>query len=235
MVAPFPEHEFMTWFKKPTLLIEGFKLNWNRTFEKKDGSILHYFYCCNKNDLRCKKSASAMATDEGSYILYSYKGFHSEGCRPNSALACVKRVREAIKERVLADPTIKPSTVYNEEVHRVRDTIVEEADRVEFDESMTTRFSMNASIFKWKRQVIPAEPEFIEDLQTTGPFFTLESGESMVKFDGCVGGDPSRRVIILSSDKVIKAAAEMSNQGVMDATFKVYYCSGIFNRSSQLC
>ena len=221
MVTLFPEHEFIMWLKKPTLIIEGYKLNWNKTFTKKDGTELDYFYCCNKGNLKCKKSAKALKPDDGAFVLYSYTGLHNEGCRPSSAVAAVKKVREAIKERVLADPTIKPLSVYNSEVYRVRDEFENEADKIEFDNLMPTKSAMNSSIFKWKREVIPAAPDLIEDIDTSGPFFTLESGESMVKFDGNVGGDPRRRVIMLSSAKVMKAAAESSSQGVMDATFKV--------------
>ena len=221
MVALFPEHEFISWLKKPTLVIEGFKLNWNKTFTKKDGTELDYFYCSNKGNLKCKKSAKALKTEDGSFVLYSYTGLHSEGCRPSSAIAAVKKVRDAIKERVLSDPTIKPLAVYNSEVFKVRDTLETDTDKVEFDNMMPAKSAINSSIFKWKREVIPAAPDLIQDIETTGPFFTLESGESMVKFDGNVGGDPRRRILVLSSTKVMKAAAESSSQGVMDATFKV--------------
>ena len=30
-----PEHEFVLWLKKPSLIMDGYKLNWNKTFEKK--------------------------------------------------------------------------------------------------------------------------------------------------------------------------------------------------------
>ena len=112
--------------------------------------------------------------------MYEYKGQHSEECHPSSALISVKKVRDAIKERVLADPTLKPTSLYNEEVFKVRDQL-SEADRVEFDNLMPTRQILNASIFKWKRRVIPPSPECIGDLDVSGPFFTMESGESIVK------------------------------------------------------
>ena len=125
----------------------------------------------------------------------------------------------------MADPTLKPSVVYNEEVFRVRDTL-SETERVEFDNLMPTRSVMNASIFKWKRLVIPSSPDSIGDIDVSGPFFSLESGENMVKFDTLVDGNRDRRLIVLSSDKVMKASIEMASKGVMDATFKV--CFSLF-------
>ena len=176
MVLQFPDHEFRTWLKKPTLLIEGYK-----SFTKQDGSRLEYFYCCNKKKHGCQISAKALnQEDESNWIMYEYKGQHSEECHPSSALISVKKVRDAIKERVLADPTLKPTSLYNEEVFKVRDQL-SEADRVEFDNLMPTRQILNASIFKWKRRVIPPSPECIGDLDVSGPFFTMESGESIVK------------------------------------------------------
>ena len=38
-----------------------------------------------------------------------------------------------------------------------------------------------------------------------------------------INEDRSRRLLILTSDKVMKAAVEMASKGVMDATFKVGY------------
>ena len=170
--------------------------------------------------MKCKKSAKATKNEDGTYLLYSWDGQHSSECRPNSALAAVKKVRDAIKAKVLEDPTIKPSVVYSSEVFRVRDNL-SEADKIDFDCLMPTQSVLNASIFGWKRQVIPANPDTVEEIDITGPFFTLESGESMVKHDSFINEDRSRRLLILTSDKVMKAAVQMASKGVMDATFKV--------------
>ena len=195
-------------------------MNWNKTFVKQDGVVLHYFYCCNKGRFKCKKSARATAGEDGSFTLYGYSDQHLDECRPSSVVAQVRKVSDAIKARVLADPTIKPSTVYQTEVFQVRDGLTP-ADQVEFDNLMPTRSTMNSSIFVWKRQVIPAAPDCVGDIDTMGPFFTLESGESMVKYDTLINDNRDRRLIFLSSEKILRAAVEMSSQGVMDATFKV--------------
>ena len=99
MAFPLPEHEFLTWLKKPSLIIEGYKLNWNKTFVKQDGVVLHYFYCYNKGRFKCKKSARATAGEDGSFTLYGYSGQHSDECRPSSVVAQVRKVRDAIKAR----------------------------------------------------------------------------------------------------------------------------------------
>ena len=109
------------WLKHPTLFIEGYRLVWNKKFLKADGDELHYFYCCNNGRFKCKKSAKALKNDEGDFIMYGYSGQHSEECRPSSAILHVKKIRDAIKERILADPTLKPVAVYVTEVARVRD------------------------------------------------------------------------------------------------------------------
>ena len=220
MALQLPPHEFVTWLKQPTLFIEGYKLIWNKKFTKADASELHYFYCCNKNKFKCKKSAKATVNADGTFMLYGYSGQHSDMCRPSSCFLLVKKIRDAIKARVLRDPTLKPSAVYHQEVFNVRDTL-SPGERVEFDLLMPTQHTMNSTIFAWKRMVIPAAPECVADIDTSGPFFTLEDGECMVKYDTLVNEDRNRRLIIMSSDKVMKAAAEMGSQGVMDATFKV--------------
>ena len=220
MAFPLPQHEFVTWLKQPGLFIEGYKLIWNKKFVKADGSELNYFYCSNKNKFKCKKSAKASMNEDGSFMLYAYSGQHSDLCRPSSSFVKIKKIRDAIKERILADPTIKPSAVYQSEVFRVRDTLTD-GEKVEFDNLMPTQHIMNSSIFAWKWMVIPAAPECVSEIDTTGSFFTLDNGENMVKHDISINGTRNRRLIFMTSDKIMKAAAQMGTNGVMDATFKV--------------
>ena len=54
--------------------------------------------------------------------------------------------------------------------------------------------------------VIPAQPESVQDIDTMGPFFTLPTGENITKFDVAVQGDPDRRLLGFSSNKVMEAA-----------------------------
>ena len=91
MALNFPEHEFITWLKQPTLFAEGYRLVWNKNFVKANGEELHYFYCCNKRKFKCKKSAKAIQ-DGDSYLLYGYSGEHSEECRPSAALLKIKKI-----------------------------------------------------------------------------------------------------------------------------------------------
>ena len=64
-------------------------------------------------------------------------------------------------------------------VNAVRDNL-SQAEKVEFDNYMPTQVTMNASIFVWKRMVIPAAPACVSDIDTTGPFFTLDNGENII-------------------------------------------------------
>ena len=77
----------------------------------------------------------------------------------------------------MADPTVKPIAVW--EVTDARDNLTA-VEKVEFDNIMPTQQIMNASIIVWKRMVIPAAPEFVSQIDTYGPFFTLEPGENMM-------------------------------------------------------
>ena len=52
---------------------------------------------CNKETLKCKKSAKATMKEDGSYLLYSWDGQHSSECRPNTAIGDVKDVKYAIQ------------------------------------------------------------------------------------------------------------------------------------------
>ena len=79
------------------------------------------------------------------------------------------------------------------------------------------------SIFRWKRLVIPIQPDHISDVDTTGPFFTLGDGENMTKVDIYIDGGVNRRPFGFRSNKLMKSGTEMAKDGVMDATFKVEF------------
>ena len=121
----YPDHEFSQWNKKETLFIEGHKLSYNKKHVKNDGITTHYFYCCNRAHFGCKKSARALKGEDGTYSLIGYSGLHSNECIPNKAYLAVRKVKTAIKSRIMDDPTLKPSEVYNSEVNRVRDALGE--------------------------------------------------------------------------------------------------------------
>ena len=82
---------------------------------------------------------------------------------------------------------------------------------------------MNSSIFSWKRMVIPAAPECLGDIDTAGPFFTLEDGESMVKHDSMINEDRNRRLIFMTSDKIMRAAAEMGHGCYFQGLFFIIF------------
>ena len=154
-------------------------------------------------------------------LANGYAGQHSEECRPSSAILHVKKIRDAIKQQVLADPTIKPIAIYLREVNAVRDNL-SAAEKVEFDNIMPTQQTMNASILVWKRMMmIPAASEFVSQIDTTGPFFKLGSWENVLSPDGFFSYNHDRRIIMITSEKIMKAVTKMTTNSVMDATFKV--------------
>ena len=69
--------------------------------------------------------------------------------------------------------------------------------------------------------VIPCQPDQTSQINTEGPFFTLQSGENLTKVDLNINDNPNRRLLGFSSNKVMRTGIRMSNNGVMDATFKV--------------
>ena len=117
----------------------------------------------------------------------------------------------------MSDPTLKPSVVYNREVDRVRDTLGEGFR----DQLIPTKTSINQSIYAWKRQVVPVNPEAAVDIDIDSPFFLTSSGENICKASFDVGGDPRRRVLLFTTDKVMSAGLRFAERGVMDATFDV--------------
>ena len=127
MATMWPDFKFVLGNQKPLLYIGGFKLLFNRIRENKNGDDVAYFYCVNKlkAGFQCKSSAKAVVVkadqDDDRYILTSYNPSHSDFCVPNSALLQVKEIREEIKTTILANPTLKPSAVYNAKVDQVRD------------------------------------------------------------------------------------------------------------------
>ena len=126
----------------------------------------------------------------------------------------------AWQQTVLKNPTQKSSHVYAKEVDRVRDTLGE-GFREEFDQLMPTQTTLNPSIYAWKRSVIPPNPEEPVNIDTSCPFFLTSSGENICKASVDIGGDPRRRLLLLTTDKVMKKGLRFAKRGVMDATFDV--------------
>ena len=226
MATGWPEYEFVHGYKKPILYIGGHQLLFNRMKVNNDGDRTVYFYCVNKvkHGTSCSSSAKAMVTHddngEEKYLLSKYNANHSELCIPSTAQVQVKAVRAAIKHTIIENPTMKPSVVYSKEVDRVRDTLGE-GFRQDFDQQMPTQVTLNPSIYAWKRSVVPANPERAVDVDTECPFFLTSSGENICKASVNVAGDPRRRVMLLTTDRVMSAGIRFSERGVMDATFDV--------------
>ena len=225
MATMWPDYKFILGNQKPVLYISGFKLLFNKISENKNGDKMAYFYCVNKlkAGFKCKSSAKAVVVDDDGdtrYVLSSYSEIHSEFCVPNSALLQVKEIRSNIKSTILANPTMKPSAVYNAKVDEVRDTLAE-GPKEEFDQMMPSRSALNPSIYAWKRLVIPPNPELPGDIDSSGPFFLTQSGENICKASIDVAGNPRRRVMLLTTDRVMQAGLRFAERGVMDATFDV--------------
>ena len=166
-------------------------------------------------------------TEEQKYILAKYNPEHSESCVPNSAQLQVKAVRASIKNIITDNPTLRPSVVYSAEVDKVRDNLGE-GFRQEFDQLMPTQSTLNPSIYAWKRAVVPANPEEAHEIETDCPFFLRSSGENICKASIYVGGDPRRRLLLLTTEKVMRAGVQLSERGVMDATFDVSFLMSYF-------
>ena len=86
---------------------------------------------------------------------------------------------------------------------------------------MPSRSALNPSIYAWKRLVIPPNPELPGDIDSSGPFFLTQSGENICKASIDVAGNPRRRVMLLTTDRVMQAGLRFAERGVMDATFDV--------------
>ena len=230
MATMWPEYKFVQGTQKPLLFIGGYKLLFNRLRANKDGDNTAYFYCVNKlkKGYSCKSSAKALLIHEdgekadagGRYVLCSYTANHSELCVPNSAMLQVKQIRESMKSTILANPTVKPSILYNAKVDEVRDTLAE-GFREEFDQAMPSRTQLCPSIYAWKRQVIPTEPELAKDIDMNCPHFLTQAGENVCKATIDVAGNPRRRVMLFTTDRVMEAGVRFAERGVMDATFDV--------------
>ena len=222
----WPAYQFIQGNKKPILYIGGYQLLFNRIKQNSDGDRRAYFYCVNKvkKGIGCKSSARALLTldDEGEdkFMLSFYDGNHSDLCVPNPVQLDVKNVREQIKTTIKANPTLKPSVVYSQQVDSVRGQLGD-GFRQEFDQMMPTQAQINPSIYAWKRSVIPPNPEQAADIDISCPFFLTESGENICKASFNIAGNPRRRVMILTTEKVMEAGLRFSPRGVMDATFDV--------------
>ena len=126
MATNWPFHQFVLGNSQVVLYIEGHKFYLN---QRRSDKV--YFYCQNKKKeaLKCKASAQAVEVEldgEAKFLLRKYNPCHSPMCVPSVLNLKIKETKEAIKKRVQASPSIKPSMVYNEEVNKVRDNLSQE-------------------------------------------------------------------------------------------------------------
>ena len=133
-----------------------------------------------------------------------------------------------MKSTILANPTVKPSILYNAKVDEVRDTLAE-GFREEFDQAMPSRTQLCPSIYAWKRQVIPTEPELAKDIDMNCPHFLTQAGENVCKATIDVAGNPRRRVMLFTTDRVMEAGVRFAERGVTDETFDVTFLSTYFS------
>ena len=123
--------------------------------------------------------------------------------------------------KVYENPTAKAKVVYNEASDRIRDQL-DEASRQEWDMEFPTLQQMRPSIYKWRRDIIPANPHTRSEIVTNTSWSRMASGEGTIKGDRLVQpNDPNYRIILQSSNKVMKEALRLASTGVMDATFSV--------------
>ena len=80
---------------------------------------------------------------------------------------------------------------------------MDEASKIEFDQECPTIDQMRPSLYAFRRDIIPANPNTRMEIIITTTFVNLPSGESTVKGDRCVGGNPDKRVILQTSAKYL--------------------------------
>ena len=114
-----------------------------------------------------------------------------------------------IKAAILLDPTQRPKKLYNSKVDYARSILAPgSTEMIEFDQNIPHYGTLLSSMMEWKKSVIPRNPETANGIDPNLDFFKLPNGESILKRSAEVGGDPSRMVIMATSDEVIF----MSNQ-----------------------
>ena len=102
------------------------------------------------------------------------------------------------------DPTQRPKKLYMAEVQNVRSTLEPgSAALLDFDNNVPHYRTLLSSMMDWKKAVIPRNPTTAGEIDPDLEFFKMPDGESILKKMVQVGGDPSRMVIMVSTDKVI--------------------------------
>ena len=94
--------------------------------------------------------------------------------------------------------------MYNAEIEKIRSQMPpRSAARTEFDLNVPHYRTLLSSIMDWKKSVIPRNPSTPGEINPDLDFFKMPDGESIIKKMVEVGGDPSRMVIMVATDKVI--------------------------------
>ena len=78
---------------------------------------------------------------------------------------------------------------------------MDDLTKVEWDLKFPTLAKMRPSMYGWRRDVIPAQPRTRMDIDITNNLTKLPSGESTIKGDRNVHGNPEKRVILQTSAK----------------------------------
>ena len=90
--------------------------------------------------------------------------------------------------------------MYNAEIEKIRSQMPpRSAARTEFDINVPHYQTLLSS----KKSVIPRNPSTPGEINPDLDFFKMPDGESIIKKMVEVGGDPSRMVIMVATDKVI--------------------------------
>ena len=82
----------------------------------------------------------------------------------------------------------------------MRDTL-DNVTKIEWDLQFPTLTQMRPSMYGWRRDVIPGQPRSRMEIDVTNNLTKLHTGESTIKGDRNVGGNPEKRVILQSSAK----------------------------------
>lgn len=121
-------------------------------------------------------------------------------------------------DKVREEPTRSISKIY-EEVRTQFAGGMDSSTKLSFLQEFPVQRSMSSNLYNTRREVIPADPKKVDELNVDLEWFLYsKDGESVVKGDQV--GENGKRVLLFSSDDHLELLAR-SPELLSDATFKI--------------
>ena len=193
----------------------------NHTFKRrrKMGNGNYIFTCNGCDKIGHYLSAVVGVEDEesGKYYVIRAPTNKDHLCWVSAFQQVIKRARDQMCEMVLKEPTRSLLEIY-EEVRRDCTEDLDSVTKLIFLQDFPSYTEIKTILSRKRREVIPADPKSMTDIDLSLPVFLYKDGESVVKGEQVLSD--GRRIILFTTKEHLKILAR-ARQILGDGTFRI--------------